>query len=132
MSRHTEVDHLTPEAATELDRTCVRMLGQVVTPPARQELRPLAQALASGARATGMLPERMVMEVRARWRVAFRTSEYATRERGETVLGELLSLCIDEYFADGQPVRRAAPPRASRAALSATPGAAAEVAPLMR
>jgi hypothetical protein len=105
MSIQTRRDYLIPEAVTELDRTCARVIQNAEAPPPRHELRPLARAIANGARAVEMLPERMVMEVRARWRVAFRTSDCAERERGETVLGELLTLCIEEYFADVPPLR---------------------------
>lgn len=107
---------LGPDAAAELDRTCLRILERTVMPPTRQELRPLARVIAGAARASEMLPERMVMEVRARWRVGFRASDYAARQRGEAALGDLLTLCIDEYFADGRPApRRSAPPTSHRA-----------------
>jgi hypothetical protein len=105
MSSQTHRDYFGPEAVTELDRTCARVMQNAEAPPPRRELRPLARAIVNGARAAEMLPERMVMEVRARWRVAFRTSDCAERERGETVLGDLLTLCIEEYFAEVPPLR---------------------------
>ena len=102
---------LSPESATALDQLCEGARERGGEPLARSDLRSLARALAAGAKAAGMFPERMVMEVRARWRVEFRSADYAGRERGETTLSELLSLCIDEYFADVAPRAKATPPR---------------------
>jgi hypothetical protein len=98
---------LPPEADTAL-RDLWRRVSTDTTEVNREKLRTVARQVCTAARRVPLLPEELIVGIKASWRpfhdVILRTD---LRMRGDRVATEMISLCIVEFFAEPRMERNA-------------------------
>src|SRR5690349_10554969 len=91
---------LPADAATSLNTLWNRTASPVGIDIPREELRRVAAAVSSGARAVNMLPERLLIVLKDSWAAHPALGAREDRQAMQRVLTEVVSLCICEFYHD--------------------------------
>jgi hypothetical protein len=90
-------------AERELGELWTRIASRAPTVASRAELRAVARAVVGAIQNTELLPEHLVVAVKSNWECRSASERPSDRSASVSILNDLVSLCIDEYFVARTP-----------------------------
>jgi hypothetical protein len=102
MSMRGAETRLPTVAEREIDELWMRVASGAPTGASRAELRAVARTVVA-AFGSGVLPEHLVIAVKSIWQSHSAIDRPVDRSTSVTILNDLVTLCIDEYFAARAP-----------------------------